>query len=71
MSNKRLLADLQDEWEHMNLDEYIQAMKRYKNNKYKKQEDVGCDHKWKQYVGFTETYWYCETCQFKTNEGVS
>jgi hypothetical protein len=27
-----------------------------------------CWHQWKEYVGFTERYWYCEKCDNKSQE---
>ena len=27
-----------------------------------------CWHEWKEYVGFTERYWYCEKCDNKSQE---
>jgi hypothetical protein len=27
-----------------------------------------CFHDWKEYVGFTEKYWYCEKCDAKSEE---
>jgi hypothetical protein len=27
--------------------------------------NIGCDHKWKFYQGFSETYSYCEKCDEK------
>lgn len=27
-----------------------------------------CYHNWKEYIGFTEKYWYCETCDAKSKE---
>jgi hypothetical protein len=27
-----------------------------------------CWHQWKEYVGFTERYWYCEKCDSKSQE---
>ena len=27
-----------------------------------------CWHEWKEYIGFTERYWYCEKCDNKSKE---
>lgn len=27
-----------------------------------------CWHDWKEYIGFTEKYWYCEKCDAKSEE---
>jgi len=27
-----------------------------------------CWHEWKEYIGFTERYWYCEKCDNKSQE---
>lgn len=29
---------------------------------------INCWHDWKEYVGFTEKYWYCEKCDNKSEE---
>lgn len=31
-------------------------------------KDKNCWHEWKEYTGFTEKYWYCEKCDFKSKE---
>lgn len=30
-----------------------------------------CWHDWKEYIGFTEKYWYCEKCDAKSEENPS
>lgn len=31
-------------------------------------KDKNCWHDWKEYIGFTEKYWYCEKCDVKSKE---
>jgi hypothetical protein len=28
----------------------------------------GCLHDWKQYTGFTESYWFCSRCDLKRED---
>lgn len=41
------------------------------NEKSNKEQDKAklkmCIHSWKKYTGFTESYYYCEHCDEKTN----
>ena len=27
-----------------------------------------CKHEWKEYIGFTDKYWYCDNCDKKSLE---
>lgn len=47
-----------DEWFNVNI---IPSSTDDKKNKL-------CLHDWKEYIGFTERYWYCEKCDAKSEE---
>ena len=34
----------------------------------KEEKNKSCYHDWKEYIGFTEKYWYCEKCDAKSEE---
>lgn len=40
----------------------------HKNNIEPPEDNKNCWHDWKEYVGFTERYWYCEKCDVKSKE---
>jgi hypothetical protein len=48
-------------------DESLNASNKNGNVKVNKEEQPkACFHNWKKYVGFTESYFYCENCDEKT-----
>lgn len=50
-------------------DESLNSSNKKEHTKTNKEDQPkNCIHNWKKYVGFTETYYYCEHCDEKTND---
>ncbi len=65
MPGGNIYKHLLDSYEYYTQDGYYNPDRSWDNPFGDSSKPKECEHEWKQYVGFTETYTYCKKCDKK------